>query len=230
MNEENSPLNEKQKTILQTKQQAEETLDVSSLPEKHEDNSIDTSVLDEQWNNLTQDWQAQPFEKTDIQALLKQTKRRTIWAKACFVLNVIATVGLLISFIYGLFKGEFGKPWNTYVGLGGGMSFIFVYYEVKIRMSIWRQISDSPDKAIENAIAACESSLKYMALTKWSCLPFGLLANWFVFSISEEENKPMLFAIIFINVFIGVMYVITELLHRKRKKEYKTLTERVSNL
>ena len=38
-------------------------------------------MLDEQWLSLTQDWQAQPFEKTDMAALVKQTKRRTYLGK-----------------------------------------------------------------------------------------------------------------------------------------------------
>lgn len=198
--------------------------------DKEENNAIDMSINDEQWQSLTQDWQSQPVEKTDIQALLKQTKRRTAWAKTCFGLNVIATIGLFIAFVYGLFEDEFGTPWNTYLGGGAFMSMIFVYYEIKIRAKTWGQISDSPDKAIENALAGCESSMKYMALTKWSCLPFGILANWFVYSVGQADDKPVLGAFIFINVFIAVMYLITELIHRKRKREFKELTNKASNL
>jgi hypothetical protein len=202
----------------------------NNVTDNVESESVDTSIIDEQWNNLSQDWQSQPIEKTDIQALLKQTKRRTVWAKTCLGLNVIATVGLFISFVYGIFQGEFGSPWNIYLGGGGFMSLIFVYYEVKIRAKTWSQISDSPDKAIENALAGCESSMKYMSLTKWSCLPFAILANWFVYSIGQQDNKPVLGAFIFINVFIVVMYLITELIHRKRKREFIVLTHKISNL
>lgn len=229
MKDNESPLNEKHKAILQTEAQAENVLDVSTLPENRNETPIDTSMIDEQWKSLTQDWQTQSFEKTDIQALLKQTKKRTLWAKSCFVLNIIATVGLLASFIYGVLEGEFGKPWNTYLGMGGLMSLIFVYYERKIRIKTWNQISDSPDKAIENALVGCESSIKYMVLTKWSCLPFGVLANWFVYSIGQEENKSVLLAFIFINVFIGIMYFITDVIHRKRKREQKELSDKFSN-
>ncbi|MCO4797656.1 MAG: hypothetical protein KC484_00450 [Colwelliaceae bacterium] len=229
MKDDESPLNEKYKPILQTENQAENILDVSTLPEKKSDEIIDTSIIDEEWDSLTQDWQTQSFEKTDIQALLKQTKKRTRWAKSCYVLNIIATLGLLASFIYGLLEGEFGKPWNTYLGMGGLMSLIFVYYERKIRIKTWSQVSDSPDKAIENALAGCESAIKYMALTKWSCLPFGVLANWFVYSIGQEENKSVLSAFIFINVFIGIMYFITDVIHRKRKREQKELFDKTSN-
>lgn len=195
-----------------------------------ENNPDEATILDEQWQSLSQDWQSQPVEKTDIQALLKQTKRRTTWAKTCFALNILATAGLFISFFYGVMIGEFGTPWNLYLGGAGLMSLIFVYYEMKIRAKTWRQISDSPDQAIENALAGCESSMKYMSLTKWSCLPFGVLANWFVYSVGKEGDKPMLGALIFINVFIAVMFLITELIHRKRKKEFKELNAKISNL
>lgn len=230
MSQENSPLNENGKVILPTKKQAESALDVTSLPKKSDKEPIDTSLLDEQWAALSQDWQAQPVEKTDINALLTQTKRRTWWAKTCFSLNIVATIGLLVSFIFGVINNELGTPFNTYLGVGGIMSLIFVYYEIKIRANAWRQISDSPNKAIENAIAGCQSSMKYMSLTKWSCLPFGALANWFVYSVSQIENKPVVGAFIFVNVFIAVMFLITEWLHRKRKREYQQLIARTSNL
>ncbi|MDO6444567.1 hypothetical protein Q4493_02140 [Colwellia sp. 1_MG-2023] len=213
-----------------------EQVDLTVTDEAHDNIVVDTNtsdeteILDEQWQSLTQDWQSQPVEKTDMQALLKQTKRRTAWAKTCFGLNVVATVGLFIAFVYGLFEDEFGTPWNTYLGGGAFMSLIFVYYEMKIRAKTWRQISDSPDQALENALAGCESSMKYMSLTKWSCIPFGVLANWFVYSVGSEGNKPMLAALIFINVFIAVMFLITELIHRKRKKEFKELNDKISNL
>ncbi|MEW6990119.1 hypothetical protein AADZ91_05450 [Colwelliaceae bacterium 6441] len=229
MNEENTPLNEKNKSTIHSEKKADTHLDVTSLPKKSDQVSLDTSIIDEQWEKLTQDWQSQKVEKTDIQVLLKQTRKRTLWAKTCFALNIIATVSLLIAFIFGVFNGEFGQPWNTYLGFGGLMSLIFVYYEMKIRAKIWTQISDSPDKAIENAIAGCESSMKYMKLSKWSCLPFGVLANWFVFSLGQQEDKSLLTPLIFINVFIGVVYLVSEIIHRKRQKEYKDLSVKISN-
>lgn len=202
--------------------------DISS--EESASEVFDTDTIDQQWAALSQDWQAQPVAKTDIQALLKQTKRRTWWAKTCFSLNVLATIGLFVAFIVGVMNDEFGTHFNTYLGFGGLFSLIFVYYESKIRANAWRQISDSPDKAIENAITGCQSSMKYMSLTKWSCLPFGALANWLVYSVSQTENKSILGAFIFINAFITVMFLITEWLHRKRKKEYQQLMALTSNL
>jgi len=202
----------------------------STVQNEEHPESTNNALIDEQWESLSQDWQAQPVEETNIQALLQKTRRRTYWAKTCFGLNVVATVGLLASFIYGIFENEFGKPWNTYLGLGGFMSAIFVYYEMQIRMKTWAQISSSPEQALENALAGCQSSIKYMVLTKWSCLPFGVLANWFIYSVSQENGKNPLAAYMFINIFILVLYVITDVIHRKRKREYQELTQRFSNL
>ena len=196
----------------------------------HADNELEQpSFLDEQWECLSQDWQSQPIVKTDIDKLLKQTRKRTRWAKSCYVLNVIATVGLMLSFLYGIYNNEFGKPWNTYLGLGGVLSLIFVYYERKIRINAWQQISNAPDKAVENALAGYRSSLKYMMLTKWSCLPFGILANWFVYSMGQENGKSTLGAFLFINIFLVVIYIGTEVIYRKRKKEHQELLTKKQN-
>ena len=229
MKDDNSPLNEKHKAILQSEHQAKTALDISSLPERNEQDDVDSSAIDQQWLTLTQDWQAQSVKKTDIDALLKQTKRRTLWAKSCFVLNVIATISLIVAFIFGALTGELGRPFNSYVGLGALMSLVFVYYEMKIRAQAWAQISASPDKAIANALAGYQSSLKYMVLTKWSCLPFGLLGNWLVYTVGQQSDKSTLKGYIFINLIIFAMLVGTEILHRKRKKEYQELLAKTSN-
>ncbi|WP_206483471.1 hypothetical protein [Thalassotalea sp. G2M2-11] len=195
-----------------------------------QNNSNPLSLLDQQWGEILQDWQAQPFEKTDIKALVKQTKNRTRGAKLCFVLNVIATVAILGIFIYGLYRNEFGQPLNSFLGLGGLFSLVFTYYEMKIRAKAWSQISDSPERAIENALAGYQSAVKYMALTKWSCVPFGLLANWFTYAMAQQSGKSAVPGFIFINIFIAVMFIVTEYLHRKRKKEYQALTRKLGNL
>ena len=75
MNKDESPLNEKGKVTLQTQSQAESLLDVTTLPKNSNIEPRDTSVLDEQWAEMTQDWQSQPTTKTDIAKLLKQTKQ-----------------------------------------------------------------------------------------------------------------------------------------------------------
>ncbi len=200
MNKENSPINE----------------------EKNKD-FAEPKMLDEQWLSLTKDWQEQPFKKTDLNALIKQTRRRTLWAKGCFVLNILATLGLTMAFFYGLFTDVFEGPVLIYFGIGSLLSIIFVYFEIKIRMFTWHQLCDSPDKAINNALVACQSSINYMVLLKVSFIPFSLLVNWFVYTLGETRDIEVFVDFIVINSLMVITYLIVEYLHRKRKQQYQRL-------
>ncbi len=184
-----------------------------------------STILDEQWLELSQDWQEQPVKKTDVTVLLKQTKRRTQGAKICFLLNIIATLALIIAFLYGVYNDQLGDPVNTYIGGGAFLSIIFLYFETKIRLNTWRQLCDSPEKAIENAISACQSSVKYMAMTKVSFLPFLPLVNWFIYEVGQQQEKGVIDGYLMANGFMLVMYVVVEYLHRKRKKQYEQLSK-----
>jgi len=219
-----TPLGEKGNTSQQHIETEQKTTKISNQSLDHLGKPEQPNeMLEADWLAMSDDWQSQPFDKVDISALLKRTKKRTLWAKSCLGLNIIATLGLLISFIYGLTKGEFSQPMNTYLGLGGLLSAIFVYYEVKIRLTTWQQCCDSPDKAVGNAIAGCQSSLKYILLTKLSFIPFLVLANWFVFAMTQANEKSFWPPLLFINGFMLTMYVITDWFHRKRKKELQQL-------
>ncbi len=229
MKYDNSPVNEKHKATLQSEQQAEAVLDISSLPEKNDQDVVDTSAIDQQWLTLTQDWQQQSFEKTDINKLLKQSQRRVWWSKGCFALNIIATVLLLLLFGYGIANGQFGKLLNSYFGLGGIMSLIFVYYEMRIRRHSWSHITGSPTQAIEHAISCCQSSIKYMSLIKWSALPFAALINWFVFQFAIQQGRAPLKGLVIANLVIIVTLIITEVIQHKRRREYRELVARRGN-
>ncbi len=237
MPEEGNNLETDHSVIVKTK-----SIDVVSLPQKNriadseadkesptsDEQPIDSSILDEQWLALSQDWQTQPVKKTDVSALLKQTKRRTQGAKVCFALNILATLGLVIAFLYGVFDNQLGDPFNTYLGGGALLSIIFLYFETKIRLNTWRQLCDSPEKAIVNAISACQSSVKYMAMTKISFLPFLLLMNWFVYEIGQLKEKDVIDGYLMANGFMLIMYIVVEYFHRKRKKQYKQLSKSLS--
>ena len=184
-----------------------------------------SEILDGAWEELSQDWQAQPTPKTDIKALIKRTRRRTRGAKFCFALNIVATLGLLVAFLYGIYDGQWGEPVNIYIGLGGLISLIFIYFEAKIRIAIWSQLCDSPEKAIDHAIAGSESSMRYMWITKLSFLPFLPLVNWFVYTVSQTSDKAALPAYLIANGFMLVIYLIVDYLYRKRKKEYHQLLQ-----
>ena len=184
-----------------------------------------SEILDGAWEELSQDWQAQPTPKTDIKALIKRTRRRTRGAKFCFALNIFATLGLLVAFLYGIYDGQWGEPVNIYVGLGTLISLVFIYFEAKIRLATWSQLCDSPEKAIDHAIAGSESSMRYMWITKLSFLPFLPLVNWFVYTVSQTSDKAALPAYLIANGFMLVIYLIVDYLYRKRKKEYHQLLQ-----
>ena len=151
-----------------------------------------TTVLDEQWLSLSQDWQSQPYEKTDIQTLLKQTKKRTLLAKSLLLIDAIATLGLIIALLVGLYQGDWGTATIAYLAFGAITSVVFVYYEIKIRLRIWQHSCDSPDKAVANAIAGVESSIKYIKLIKLSCWLLLPAANWYVYAMIGESEQVTL--------------------------------------
>ncbi len=229
MNKE-EPMNKQAKMVADKDQNTPPSPSTTSTDQRNDHSVIDTSIIDQQWDELTRDWQAQPYEKTDISALLKQTEKRTRWAKTCFGLNILATLIILIAFAYGVVTEEFDKLFNTFLGAGGVMSLVFVYYEIKIRAKAWSQLNASPDQAIENALAGYQSSLKYMSLTKWSCVPFGILGNWFTYAVAQQSGKSILFGMIFINTVLIITFLVTEFLYRKRKKEYRELLAKTANL
>ena len=178
-----------------------------------------TNVLDEQWLSLSQDWQSQPYEKTDIQALLKQTKKRTLLAKSLLVVDVIATLGLIIALLVGLYQGDWGTATIIYLAFGAITSVVFVYYEIKIRLRIWQHSCDSPDKAIVNAIAGVESSIKYIKLIKLSCWLLLPAVNWYIYAMIGETEKSPWPPFFVINMVIVSLWLISHWFHQKRTKE-----------
>lgn len=178
-----------------------------------------TNVLDEQWLSLSQDWQSQPYEKTDIQALLKQTKKRTLLAKSLLVVDVIATLGLIIALLVGLYQGDWGTATIIYLAFGAVTSVVFVYYEIKIRLRIWQHSCDSPDKAIVNAIAGVESSIKYIKLIKLSCWLLLPAVNWYIYVMIGETEKSTWLPFFVINMVIVSLWLISHWFHQKRTKE-----------
>jgi hypothetical protein len=222
MNEENDKI----KTTIGSEQSQRKPVSTETLLiQKEKPIEDSTEVFDDTWAELTQDWQAQPTIKADITALVKRTRRRTLGAKFCFALNILVTLGLLLVFSYGVYDGQWGEPVNIYIGLGSVLSIIFVYFEAKIRIATWSQLSDSPEKAIDNAIASSESSMKYMWITKVSILPCLPLLNWFVYTVGQTSDKAIFPAYLMANGIMLIIYIVADYLHRKRKREYQHLLQ-----
>ncbi|UUO23240.1 hypothetical protein FGD67_08455 [Colwellia sp. M166] len=217
--------NDKIKMATESEQIQDKLESTTLIMRKKDSRPESNKVLDDTWAELTQDWQAQPTAKTDIATLVKRTRRRTYGAKLCFVLNILATLAIFIAFFYGIYQGEWGEPVNIYLGFGSLLSVAFVYFEMKVRVAAWSQLCDSPEKAIDNAISSCESSMKYMRITQISLLPFLPLVNWFIYTLAQTSTKAVLPAYLIANGLMFVVYIVVDYLYRKRKKEHQQLVK-----
>ena len=205
--------NEKNKSVIETS--------ITSKKDQPSENSQE--ALDNTWAELTQDWQSQPYEKVDVQALLSQTKKRTFWAKFLLALNILATVCFIVVVIVMWLSNSQDKTTMTYLIFAAVGSVIFVYYEIKIRLIAWQQVSASPDMAVKNAIKGIESSINYIRLTKFSCWFLVPAGSWYVIEMAKQNDKSIWLGLIIMNVSVGVMWGITHLFHRKRKAELAKL-------
>ena len=193
-------------------------------PFENEESSSDEQSLDENWLLLSQDWQTQPYERTDVEALLKQTKKRTLLAKSLLALDIAATLALIVALLIGLYQGDWGTATIAYLTFGCIGSLVFVYYEIKIRLRIWQHCCDSPDKALANAISGIESSIRYIKLIKLSCYFLLPAANWYVYAMQEVADKFTWLPFFAMNGFIIVMWALTHWFHLKRNKELSQLS------
>lgn len=205
--------NEKNKPVIET----------STTSKKEQPSENSQEAFDSTWAELTQDWQSQPYEKVDVQALLSQTQKRTFWAKFLLALNILATVCFIAVVIVMWLSNSQDKTTMTYLIFAAVGSVIFVYYEIKIRLIAWQQVSASPDMAVKNAIKGIESSINYIRLTKFSCWFLVPAGSWYVIEMAKQNDKSMWLGLIIINVSVGVMWGITHLFHRKRKAELAKL-------
>ena len=131
---------------------------------------------------------------------------------------------MIVMLMVGLYQGDWGNATIAYLSFGCIGSLVFVYYEIKIRLRIWQQSCDSPDKAIAHAISGIESSIKYIKLTKlsfWLLLP---VINWYLYVMFEESEKSPWPPFLIMNSFVVIGWFITHWFHLKRKKELSHLT------
>lgn len=175
--------------------------------------------IDMQWAELAEDWQSQPYPKTDINKLIQKTKRRVIAAKCCLALDVLGTLAIIVYFLITLFSVEQNTATLYYLGFGSIVTVAFCIHTVRFRLQAWRQLSDSPDKAITNAIANCKSSVKYLQVCKLSCYLLLPAVNWYLYELSASADKPMWPPLLFINVFVGFVWGVSHYLLSKRKIE-----------
>lgn len=189
----------------------------------------DKLPIDEQWDSLVDDWQSQSYKHIDINALIAQSKKRTLIAKAFIALNVIATIGLYVSFFIGLYEGDWDTPIMAYLGGGAVLSTVYVYYEIKIRVNTWKLSEGSPEQAVQRALSGIEGAIKYCWLMKISFLVLLPLMNWFAYEVAKTSEKSGLFGFVFVNSMLVISYGITHYYHKKRIREKVQLEENTTS-
>ena len=219
-----SPENDKNKPVVETSRLEDNpAINASTTSKKELSSASSQEALDNTWAELAQDWQSQPYEKVNVQALLTQTKKRTYWAKFLLGLNILATISIIIVVIVMWLSNSQDKTTMTYLIFAAVGSIVFVYYEIKIRLNAWQQISTSPDLAVKYAIKGIESSINYIRLTKFSCWFLVPAGSWYVIEMAKQNDKSIWLGLIIMNVSVGVRWGITHLFHLKRKTELAKL-------
>jgi len=212
------------KLVKQTSQinqhQSSKNIDLSKLHVKKETTK---ETLDQDWLDLVEDWQQQPFTKVDINQLTQQTARRIFKTKLIFTTDLIATIVIIISFFHvWLFSSE-DKSTVIYIGFAALTTPIYMYISYKMRIASWKIGVGTPTSAISAAIEACYSSIQFLQLLKYSVFALFIPINWYVYALKTAQNKPMLFGFILVNSILLLMYAISYRMQQKRKNELANL-------
>lgn len=190
------------------------------------DKQMTKSPLDEltddntDWQVLSQDWQSQPYQKSDIEALIKQTRRRVFWAKTILALDLISTLSLIVLFFVGMVSDAWSVATSLYIGFGAIVSVAFCVYTFRFRMNVWRQVAQSPENAIPNAMANCQASIRYFEVCKWFAYILFPVANWYIYEVAKVNETPLLRGIVLANALILAVWGGCHYFQKKRHKEY----------
>ena len=198
------------------------------LPEQAEmdsEQSADKALFDQQWSELVDDWQSQPYEKVDIPQLVKQLKKRTLAAKGILGLDVLATISLFGALIYSL--NEQVIDWTTviYLSFGSFGSLIYTVIEFNIRIKTWRMDASDPAQAFEKNISGIKGAIQYANLWLISCYIMLPVINWYIWEIAKTIEKSVWLAYLLANLLVVIMIVGAYWYKRKRVKELLLLNK-----
>lgn len=195
----------------------------------HSKNTEQNPMDDQLWQDLASDWQAQPVSETDIKSLLKQTKRRTLWAKTLLVLDVIGSIAVMLGCLYEWFREDPDVYVRIYLSIASVGCVFYLYFAMKARLNVWKSMQGAPDNAVKNAIAGCKSSLSYIKVINISFLALMPLGNWFILAVTNDVGKSPWWGIAFFNGIIVGAFALTEYFRRKRIVELKQLQSNLSS-
>lgn len=194
-----------------------------------EDDIAPTSPMDDQlWQDLATDWQAQPVSETDIKALLKETKRRTRWAKILLALDIIGSIVVFLGCLYEFLREDPDFYVQVYLSIASVGCVFYLYFAMKIRLSAWQSMQGAPDNAVRNAMKGIISSIKYIKVINWSLAILLPLGNWFIYSVATDVEKSPWAGLTIFNVIMLVGFGITEYFRRQRVQELTRFSSNIS--
>jgi len=221
---EKSPLNEQENKLSQKMPDKSKQMKQTQT----EPRDLNKPALDDDWLDIANDWQSQPFEHADIQSLLRKTKRRTLWAKLFLAIDIISVIALYVLFAYVLMMEDWQTATLVYVGVGCIMFTVYLFYAIKVRVGSWRMMTSDPNHILESAIIGCRSSIQYIKLIKWFTLILLPAVNLYLYAIAPYIEKPIMPVAIYGNGIIVLTIIICQLLQRKRERELNQLTSNIS--
>jgi hypothetical protein len=185
----------------------------------------DKSPIDEQWDDLVSDWQTQPYEKVDIEKLIIQLRKRTLWAKILLGIDVLATIFLFSACYWHATYEPEDVATIIYLGVGAVGSFFYTGLLFRIRLQTWKMDASDPKQYFDKTVNGINGALKLAKLLKYTCYFMVPMINWYLWEVSKTSEKNMLVGYIIANVFIFIMYVASHIYQRRREKELIRLSE-----
>ncbi|NQY34496.1 MAG: hypothetical protein HRT37_05935 [Alteromonadaceae bacterium] len=179
----------------------------------------ESELLDEQWLALTEDWQSQPYDKVDIKVLFNKTRRRILGAKCLLALDLVATLAMIVFMIIGFISDSFDMATLYFLVFGVVSSIVYIAYTIYIRSGTWALSEQSPTDVISTAIVGYKSSLKFIRLIKVSTIGMFFGTNIYLVVMNQVHEKPIIGALLLINILMAVMYTGAHYYQVKRQEE-----------
>ena len=186
---------------------------------------INQPALSDDWQSFASDWQSQPYNKVDIDALVKQTQRRSFWAKCLLAIDSV-TIVILFGFLAYLFaQPDTDKATIAYVLSACVIFGTYLFYAVKLRLSSWKLMSSEPSTIIQSAKIGIKSSLQYIKLLTIATWLFWPTFNIYAYVVAPLREKEIVIPVIVANAVIIISLIILKVMQNKRKKELNNFND-----
>lgn len=177
--------------------------------------------LDDDWLEIANDWQSQPYEPADIDKISKTVKWKIIKSKLLFGLNIFLVLGIYCMTIYAWLM-EWSKVELAYLLFGCIGGIYAAHREYTIRKGTWRYTATTPEEVIDSAIQSYRASIKYCDYNIWGSLIVSIGGIWFITESAKSADKSPIMGIV---VYCVLMLMIVGICWHVKKKRQKTLSE-----